>query len=254
MDSAIEWPVEGWAVIATRKLKAAKPPPPPACIAVGGKGWVSLSLDAQLVQALRWKPGMRLEVRAIEEADRVFLSVANAAEGVFTIKIPPGWKAEKGAPRRYVVPLYRLGGLALEPRRSAGVPYQALAGVLQLAVPRAGHGVERETAAQPDKPAGLLRAAPLGLAPPSVRGGIDFKSLVDRALSLAAEEWIGRTNDRSQRIVAAVALVKLGEDSAAVRQALGVENTLLPEIEDMPNPARLVAGKVFAALQEAVGE
>lgn len=249
MDSEIEWPVEGWATISTRPPKAAKAPPPPACIAVGGNGWVSLSLDAQLVEALRWKPGMRLDVRAIEEAERVFLSVANAAEGAFTLKVPPGWKAERGAPRRYVVPLYRLGGISLEPRRSAGVAFQRMDGVLQLAVPRAGDAVERETATPAPAP-----AAPLGLAPPSVRGGIDFKSLVDRALSLAAEEWIGRTNDRSQRIVAAVALVKLGEDSGAVRQALGVENALLPEMEDMPNPARIIAGKVFQALEEAVGE
>lgn len=238
------WPVEGWRPVSSRPAKAEKPPLPDVCFAVGAGGLATLTLSAKITGVLDWTADEALALEAVETDDIVFLALRPAKDGAFRMQPP-----------RVIVRLWRCGGIALAPRRSSAVVERVEGRSLMMAVPRAGDGTEAKArASRGDKGATGGKAPPAAPtpAPPSVRGGFDFKSLVDRALGLAAEAWTGRTNDRAQRIVAAVALVKLGEDSGAVRHALGLDNTLLPELEDMPNPARQVAATVYRELAEAV--
>ncbi len=224
-SEVVVWPsgVE-WKPVSSRPPKAAKAAPPDVAFAVGAKGGVTVTVSRALVERLGWRVVRALSLDVIEAETDVFFRLARAKDGQFKLQDPPGLPEGKLA-QRFMVRLYKCGGLALGQRRSVGVPFKVVGDVLYLSVPRAGdgkQGAQRQPAVAP----------------------LDMHSLINFALDEVLKAWPQAAREsRSTAIAAAVALVEFGADRDAVRDLLGISSVLLPEREDMPLPARRVLGR-----------
>jgi hypothetical protein len=239
-DDAIAWPTGGFTPVARKAPKPAKLPEADLYLAVSGKGNVTLSVAARLAEALEWTTATPLGLGAIEGEGVVFLSFAPETDGAFVLQPPPKMP-ENGAPRRYIVRLFKCGGIALGQRRREAVKHRCDGSVLQLAVPRAGDGAAGEIQAVKDAPK------------PAAAAAFDVTSLAAFACDAAAKSWPSKIdrNDQRVRVAAAVALVEFGIDRTLARETLGLGGLLLPDREDMPRPAGPAATAALEALREA---
>lgn len=234
MSEEIAWPVDGWRTVTRASPEAG------VIVSVGRLG-VTLSIGARVIP---WPASATLELRAIETDATVFLSLAEEAGGTIRLQAPPGCKPGV-LPKRVMVRLGACGGIALGLRTRQEVKHRVDGGVLQLAVPRASDGAEVAP-----------RAPKAAKADAKDARAFDVVSLVAFAQDAAWKALPVKVDraDRKVRIAAAVALVTFGTDKDAVRDALGVSNVLLPDLEDMPRPSRDAAQAALTALREATDE